>query len=117
MYKCEYCNREFNTAGNLSNHLKHKHKIKMTKLEDILVINSTYKNTNRLKDWIVREGLLKYECQECGISPEWNGKPLRLQLDHINGVNNDNRLENLRILCPNCHTQTENYSARNIKKK
>jgi hypothetical protein len=50
----------------------------------------------------------KYECSECEIS-EWRGRTLKLHLDHKNGVNNDNRLENLRLLCPNCHSQTETY--------
>lgn len=45
----------------------------------------------------------------CGIGNEWNGKPLTLQLDHINGDHSDNRLENLRILCPNCHSQTSTW--------
>lgn len=49
---------------------------------------------------------------ECGQGPEWNGKILVLQLDHINGKNDDHRIENLRILCPNCHTQTPTYAGR-----
>lgn len=48
-------------------------------------------------------------CAECGISGDWNGKPLTLQLDHINGKHSDNRIENLRILCPNCHSQTSTW--------
>jgi hypothetical protein len=52
------------------------------------------------------------KCQVCGIS-EWRGKPLTLHLDHVNGVHDDNRLPNLRFLCPNCHSQTDTYCGRN----
>lgn len=55
-------------------------------------------------------------CSLCGLLPVWNNKPLTLQVDHINGVNNDHRIENLRLLCPNCHTQTDTFGARNIRK-
>lgn len=82
-------------------------------LKEILVENSTYSNISRLKIRIVKEGLLKYECSECGNIGEWNNLPLTLQLDHINGVSNDHRIENLRFLCPNCHAQTENYAGKN----
>ncbi|MGB2240169.1 MAG: HNH endonuclease [Pseudomonadales bacterium] len=54
-----------------------------------------------------------YNCSSCGIGDEWNGKPITLQLDHINGVNNDHRLDNLRMLCPNCHSQTDTWCGRN----
>ena len=59
--------------------------------------------------------LLPPNCSECGIFPKWNGLPLAIHTDHINGVNTDNRLENLRRLCPNCHSQTATYSGRNKK--
>lgn len=53
----------------------------------------------------------KYECNECGIV-EWRGRRLQLHLDHRNGISNDNRFENLRLLCPNCHSQTPTYCRR-----
>lgn len=53
-------------------------------------------------------------CAECNQLPWWNNKPLRLQVDHIDGDNKNNLQKNLRFLCPNCHTQTETYGARNI---
>lgn len=77
----------------------------------ILVENSTY-SRNSLKRRIIKEGYIKYECSICKIN-NWLGNKLVLHLDHVNGVNNDNRIENLRLLCPNCHSQTETYSGKN----
>lgn len=81
-------------------------------IDEILVEHSSYVSISRLKQRLVQEGLLDYKCAICGIST-WNNKPLVLQLDHINGVNDDHRLSNLRFLCPNCHSQTETYAGRN----
>lgn len=81
-------------------------------LNEILVENSAYSNHTKLKQRIIREGLLEWSCAICGIN-EWNGKPLVLQLDHINGNNRDNRIENLRFLCPNCHSQTDTFCRKN----
>lgn len=77
-------------------------------LESVLIKDSEYSRT-KLKERLVKEGLKKYECECCGIT-EWNGKPISLQLHHINGIHNDNRLSNLQLLCPNCHSQTENFA-------
>jgi 5-methylcytosine-specific restriction endonuclease McrA len=65
---------------------------------------------------LVREGQLLNECSTCGIS-KWHGKPLAIQIDHINGARDDWRIENLRMLCPNCHSQTPTYSGRNIRRR
>ena len=62
---------------------------------------------------IIKRNLLEYKCSCCGIGDTWNEKKLVLQLDHINGVNNDHRLENLRFVCPNCHSQTSTYKGKN----
>lgn len=64
---------------------------------------------------VLVDKLLPYECQMCGNSGNWDNKPLTLVLDHINGVNNDHRLENLRFLCPNCNSQTDTFAGRNNK--
>jgi len=88
---------------------------KSSPLEDILVIDSTLNRSN-LKKRLIKEGLLENKCAICGQLPEWNGKPLSLQIDHINGVCNDNRIENLRILCPHCHSQTDTFGGRRHKK-
>lgn len=85
-------------------------------LSDILVGNSTYTNMTLLKKRLIQEGLLEYKCVNCGNIGIWNGKKLTLQIDHINGVHNDHRIENLRFLCPNCHAQTETFSGKNINK-
>lgn len=53
-------------------------------------------------------------CTECGIGNTWNGKPIRLQIDHVNGIRTDNRITNLRYLCPNCHSQTDTFAGRNL---
>lgn len=82
-------------------------------LEEILIENSSYANISRLKSRLIKENKLEYKCEFCGNKGEWLGKPLVLQLDHINGVNNDHRIENLRFLCPNCHSTTETYAGRN----
>lgn len=87
------------------------------KLVDVLVKGSTYTNTSRLKKRLIAEGLLKNVCAVCGQEPVWNGKPLVLILDHINGVRNDNRLENLRIICRHCDSQLETFAGRNVKDK
>jgi 5-methylcytosine-specific restriction endonuclease McrA len=62
---------------------------------------------------LLREGHLANRCLECGIS-QWRGKPLGIQIDHINGINSDWRIENLRMLCPNCHSQTDTFAGRNL---
>lgn len=83
-------------------------------LDEILVKDSKYTNMSRLKSRILKTNLIEYKCVMCGIN-EWLGKKLVLQLDHINGDNRDNRLENLRFLCPNCHSQTETFCRKNKK--
>lgn len=84
-------------------------------LEELLVENSSYSRRN-LKIRLIKTGMLELVCQLCGGGPTWNGAPLSLQIDHINGVHNDNRLENLRLLCPNCHSQTESFSGKKNRK-
>lgn len=81
-------------------------------LDEILIENSPYANISSLKRRLINENRLEYKCAICGID-SWQGKKLSLQLDHINGINNDHRIENLRFLCPNCHSQTETYAGKN----
>ena len=71
-------------------------------------------SSHGLKKRLIAEGLKQHKCECCGIT-EWNGQPAPIELDHINGNHHDNRLENLRILCPNCHAQTDTYRGKNKK--
>ena len=80
-------------------------------LEQILKENTNYKSAY-LKDRLIKAGLKKYECEICGNKGEWQGRPMTLELHHINGNHFDNRLENLQILCPSCHSQTDSYRKR-----
>lgn len=83
-------------------------------LKEVLIKDSKYQSY-KLKNKLLSEGVKEYRCEGCKRT-EWNGKPIPLELHHINGNNSDNRLENLQLLCPNCHAQTEHYRGRNIKK-
>lgn len=79
--------------------------------EELFVENAVPFSGSRLTRRLVDDFGWQYKCSCCGIN-EWCGKPLTLHLDHINGVHNDNRFENLRFLCPNCHQQTDTWGNR-----
>ena len=85
-------------------------------LEDLLV-KGRDTSSKDLKKRLLKNGIIKDICDECGIGNIWNNKPITLQLDHINGDHSDNRLENLRVLCPNCHSQTSTFGTRRLKKE
>ena len=69
--------------------------------------------TYKLKCRMLREGLIENKCDVCDVKDTWQGKPIRIHLDHINGIHSDHRRENLQMLCPNCHSQTSTYCGKN----
>lgn len=79
--------------------------------------------TNRVGDKKIVRTYIRYykliedKCRHCSLTTEWNGKPLTLQLEHINGDSTDDRVENLCWLCPNCHSQTDTYTGKANRKK
>lgn len=85
-------------------------------INEVLVENSKYIYSD-LKKKLIKHNLIEEKCYECGLNNFWNNKELILQLDHINGIHNDNRIENLRFLCPNCHSQTETFCGKLSKTK
>ncbi|MCW2678824.1 MAG: hypothetical protein JWM62_225 [Frankiales bacterium] len=78
-----------------------------------LLVRGRYVGTSRLRHRLLREQVLEACCAACGRDT-WEGAPIPLELDHLNGDRTDNRLENLRLLCPNCHARTDTYRGRNI---
>lgn len=83
-------------------------------LQEMLIEHCSH-NRGNIKTRLISAGLLKNECAICHIGPLWNGKLLTLRLDHVNGINDDYRIDNLRLLCPNCDSQTDTYCGRNKK--
>lgn len=83
----------------------------VTELKDILVKDSFYQSF-KLKNRLLKESLKERKCECCGLE-KWQGVAIPLELHHANGDNRDNRIENLKLLCPNCHALTENYRGLN----
>lgn len=84
-------------------------------IEVLLVADRRQTNRTHLKQRLLDAGLKKNRCEECGLT-EWRGKPLNMALHHVNGMGKDNRLENIQFLCPNCHSQTDNWGGRGVKR-
>jgi HNH endonuclease len=85
-------------------------------IEEILVENSTY-SRGHLKDRLLNAGLKKPECEMCGQGDVWRGVRMSMVLDHINGIAHDHRLENLRMLCPNCAATLDTHCGRNLPRQ
>lgn len=85
-------------------------------LKEILVEDSTYTNSCNLKNRLLQEGVKERQCERCGRKV-WEGAPIPLELHHENGIRNDHRLENIFLLCPNCHSFTNTYRGRNMGRR
>lgn len=87
------------------------HPKKTADLKDVLVKDSYYQSY-KLKRRLIKEGIKERRCECCGLE-KWQGKDIPLELHHVNGDNKDHRIENLMLLCPNCHALTDNYRGLN----
>lgn len=93
-------------------------KLKIDKIPLIDILNNKYPQyqTSKLRSRLIKEGYKEYKCECCNLS-EWLNKPIQLELHHIDGNIQNHSLDNLKILCPNCHAQTNNYKIFNSKNK
>lgn len=111
-YKLDYSKFSLGLGHNKDKKIKSTSIVSNTEL---FTANSIY-SRKMVKDRILKNKLIPYKCQCCGQEPIWNGKKLVLVLDHINGIANDHRLENLRFLCPNCNAQQDTFCGKHTKK-
>jgi len=90
---------------------------KANNVVEVIFFNGEIRKSSVLKKRILKENLLKYECCICKNNGEWLEKKITLEIDHIDGNKRNNTIENLRFLCPNCHSQTHSFRGRNKKYK
>jgi Zn finger protein HypA/HybF involved in hydrogenase expression len=83
--------------------------------EELLAANQP-RNRYNIKLRLLAAGIKQNRCEQCGLA-RWHKRPLSLSLHHVNGDRHDNRLENLQLLCPNCHSQTPNFGSRNWRRE
>jgi hypothetical protein len=104
-----FCKATWDKARDRGELRVNDHRIPM----EVLLVEGSQHHRGGIKSRLLTAGLLRNECYACGIGPMWNGNRLVMVLDHINGVNDDYRIENLRLLCPNCDSQQPTFAGRN----
>lgn len=111
------CRERFRfAAASWSKAIRRGELVSRPRAESLETILQKSRSRCTIKRRLLLAGVLRNCCDECGLS-EWRGRPLSIQIDHINGISDDHRLENLRMLCPNCHSQTETYGSKNKNKR
>jgi len=112
-HKCKNCGKNINnTHWYCSDECKKKSNPSTFLSDDDIFTKNSSRSRNFIKKKFMK--FIKNECSICGQLPEWQGIKLVMVLDHINGVPNDNRKENLRLVCPNCNSQLETFTSKNI---
>jgi 5-methylcytosine-specific restriction endonuclease McrA len=116
-YLRDLCKRfEIDCSHFLGQHWSKGQYAKKRTAEEVLVRrDGGSKDKTRMLRWALLKIGRPLVCQECGNPPVWNGKPLTLQVDHADGDTMNNLPENLRFLCPNCHSQTDTFGRNNVK--
>ena len=109
--------REYLTELNISTEHFGKNSVRTVRTVDNIFIQNSNADQRTLRKWYFEGKYTDYKCSICGQEPIWQEKPLTLILDHINGCNNDDRIENLRWVCPNCNQQLDTTGYRNKKNK
>lgn len=115
-YSGDLCNLIKNTINLLEINTSHfKRQTNIVRVPENIFIKNSTANQSTLRRWYLKGEYMPYKCSICGQEPFWNDKELTLILDHINGENHDDRLENLRWVCPNCNQQLDTTNGKNKK--
>lgn len=92
-------------------------RLRKNKDNSLIFTENSNASSHYVRSLLLKHNMKEYKCESCNLSDQWNNKPINLQMDHINGNRKDHRLDNLRWLCPNCHSQTDTFCARNGNKQ
>ena len=110
------CKQQFGFCGaSWTKAVKRGAIVPRTKEWSVARVLAESKSRLTIKRTLLKAGIIENRCDGCGLS-EWRGRHISIQLDHRNGIRDDHRLENLRMLCPNCHSQTDTFAAKNIRR-